>query len=446
MQAQPSIARAIILSQVRAWWWYSLASAMTRALSSTCRALALWIAVAIVLVAGGSIAHAGKQKVAVLTLEVVGNPDPEHLKLAKTLSAELRERVRNSNDFTLVGGDKDLVDEKLMNGCANEAPACMAPIGAKLEAELLMYGKMDRSQKGFQITIRLLRIANRQYVSTWPDDIALKRITDEPKVIAKLAFSKLMPNQTGTLVVKISNVDRATLYIDGKPEGTLASGLYSSTLQPGRYKVGIEAAEKGWMRYEETITVRAGESTPVSAELTRIKATPLDEPARAKKPPPSELTHETGGTVSQQTSKRTGWKVLAAGGLITSAVSGGVWIWSYAKPINGYQGLLDDHHGATSNGMELDSRDCGKTPDADSPNRDKFQDACRARTYTKIAAPITIAAGLVGAGALIYVLLKDDKATEQRPVGAGRRTKKRSLAVTPVVSPDGAGATVRFDW
>jgi hypothetical protein len=418
---------------------------MTRALSSTCRTLAAWVAAAVVVAGGGAVAHAAKQKVAVLTLEVVDNPDPDHLKLARTLSAELRERVRNSADFTLVGGDKDLVEEKLMNGCANEAPVCMAPIGARLDAELLLYGRMSKSPKGFQITLRLLRVANRQYVNTWPEDIPQKKLLDEPKTVAKLAFSKLMPNQSGTLVVKIANVDRATLYVDGKPEGTLASGLYTSTLPPGSYKLWIEAAEKGWMRYEERITVRAGDTTNVSAELTRIKATPLEEPARDKKPT-NELTHETSGTVSQQPPRHTGWKVLAAGGLVTAGVAGGVWVWSYAKPISDYQNLLDKHQGATAGGTELDSRDCSKTADADSMHREEFKDACRARTYTKIAAPITIAAGLVGAGALIYLLLKDDKASEQRPAGAGRRTARRSLAVTPVVTPDGAGATVRFDW
>jgi hypothetical protein len=39
--------------------------------------------------------------------------------------------------------------------------------------------------------------------------------------------------------------------------------------------------------------------------------------------------------------------------------------------------------------------------------------------------------------------------TEQAPTGnaTGRRVKtRRNLIVTPVVSPDGTGATLRFDW
>jgi hypothetical protein len=39
---------------------------------------------------------------------------------------------------------------------------------------------------------------------------------------------------------------------------------------------------------------------------------------------------------------------------------------------------------------------------------------------------------------------KDD--SEQRPASAGRQKKKKNFVVTPVVSPDGTGATLRFDW
>jgi TolB-like protein len=439
---------------------------MTRAPSSSYRAWLQWalrmaaIVAAIVasIVASGSVAHAGKQKVAVLTLEVIGNMDSDHLRLAKVLSTDLRDKIKNSTEYGLVGGEKDFVDEKLMNSCQTEALGCMAPIGAKLDADLLMYGKMERTAKGFQITIKLIRVASRAHVNTWSEDVAFKRVVDESKSIAKLAFGRLMPNQSGTLIVKVPNVDRATVYIDGEAKGTVSSGLYTTSLPEGRYKLAIEAAEKGWNRYEDTITIRAGEPKNVAADLTRIKATPLEEPGRPAGPggsggpggnerKPDELKHETTGTVSQS-SKKTGWKVLAAGGLITSAVAGGVWLWSYSK-ITDYRDLLDTHNGARDEAVpayELDRHDCGGSRVASGTGKQAFKDACSARTRIWVAAPITIAAGLAGAVG-VFMLLRNEKAAEDRPSGtAGRRTKKRSFAVTPVVSPDGAGATVRFDW
>jgi TolB-like protein len=422
---------------------------MTRAPASSYRAWLQWalrmVVIAVAIVASGSVAHAGKQKVAVLTLEVIGNMDSDHLRLAKVLSTDLRDKIKNSTDYGLVGGEKDFVDEKLMNSCQTEALSCMAPIGAKLDADLLMYGKMERTAKGFQITIKLIRVASRAHVNTWSEDVALKRVVDESKSIAKLAFGRLMPNQSGTLIVKVQSVDRATVYIDGEAKGTVSSGLYTTSLPEGRYKLAIEAAEKGWNRYEDMITIRAGEPKNVAADLTRIKATPLDEPGRpggAGAPGNTELKHETTGTVSQS-SKKTGWKVLAAGGLIASAVAGGVWLWSYSK-MGDYTSLPADQFAEDANGKALlNSKDCSKT--ATGPYAGKFNDACSAHTRTWIAGPITIAAGLAGAVG-VFMLLRNEK-TEDRPSGtAGRRTKKRSFAVTPVVSPDGAGATVRFDW
>lgn len=409
------------------------------------------VGLAFVLVGGmGSTALAGKQKVAVLTLEVIGAMDQDNLKIAKSLSHELRTLVGQSSDFTLVGGAKDLVDEKLMNGCQGEALSCMAPIGAKLEAELLMFGKLDRTAIGFQITIKLIRVASREHLKTWSADVPIKRVVDETRAVAKLAFGKLMPNQNGTLIVKVANVDRATVYIGSDPKGLVSSGLFTTALPEGKHKLVVEAVEKGWNRHEEWITITAGDAKNVSVDLTRIKATPLDEPA-GRRAPGDEMKHEITGTVSTGRSKNTGWKVLAAGGLISSAAGAGVWIWSYAKPISSYQRLLDKGqgaHDAADPSYELDSRDCGKgrQPAAGDPGRKAFEDACSARTYTKIAIPFTIAAGLVGAGALVYAVIKSEKGTEERPPTAGRRTKKRSLALTPVVSPDGAGATVRFDW
>jgi hypothetical protein len=48
-------------------------------------------------------------------------------------------------------------------------------------------------------------------------------------------------------------------------------------------------------------------------------------------------------------------------------------------------------------------------------------------------------------GSFFMAFVHDSSGTETRAAASGRR-KRRELAITPVVSPDGGGATLRFDW
>jgi len=112
---------------------------MTRVLSSTC-------VVVLLLVLGGQ-AWAGS-KVAVLGLEVRDSGtgiDPETTKVAKDLTFALRQRAATNayNVSPAPNGDKELIDEKLLNNCDSEAASCMSAIGTELGADLLLFGKID---------------------------------------------------------------------------------------------------------------------------------------------------------------------------------------------------------------------------------------------------------------------------------------------------------------
>ena len=81
--------------------------------------------------------------------------------------------------------------------------------------------------------------------------------------------------------------------------------------------------------------------------------------------------------------------------------------------------------------------------------------AVKARVSTRNTT-LTYVTGLgmgVTAGLAIYaaykgfISVKGDSGKESsQPIGKSTRKKPTRLTVTPVVSPDGAGATVRFDW
>src|SRR5688500_16023360 len=77
---------------------------------------------------------------AVLGLEAIDVPHT----LTDEMSEQLRQRVAAAKEMQLVSG-KDLVEVKLVFGCADEAASCMAQAGKSLDAHKLIYGSVKRS-------------------------------------------------------------------------------------------------------------------------------------------------------------------------------------------------------------------------------------------------------------------------------------------------------------
>src|SRR5207302_6127239 len=128
-----------------------------RAISLVCLSLAL--------LAGAARAAHAKPTIAILGLEVVdngGGVDEKSTKVAKDLTEALRARAKvGTGPYTLApGSDKDLLEMKLLSGCDNEATPCMASMGTELAADKLLYGKVEKEQTGFQITLRLLDVSS----------------------------------------------------------------------------------------------------------------------------------------------------------------------------------------------------------------------------------------------------------------------------------------------
>src|SRR4051812_13481909 len=115
-------------------------AAMTRVLSLTCLVLVLALTTS---------AAVAKPQIAVLGLEVIdpsGTPTAQDTQVAKDLTDGLRGRAKaNTGQYQLApGSDKELIDEKLLNNCDDEKPACMSAIGTQLTAAVLMYGRLQK--------------------------------------------------------------------------------------------------------------------------------------------------------------------------------------------------------------------------------------------------------------------------------------------------------------
>lgn len=410
---------------------------MTHAFSVRSLALAILLTTAL-----GSVAWA-KPKIAVLGFEATGAVDKQAVEVAKDLTDQMRTRAGlPSGQFQLAPNSKrELVDEKLMNGCTDEKPACMAAIGSNIGADLLVYGHVERTKRGggdgYAITTKMLNVASKVVLESWDDFVPLDRATGPGMAeLAKKGYIKLtgekpapdkpVPPQgaekpTGTLVVKVGNAQRGTVFIDEDAKGQLDGGAVTVTLPEGRYKLAIEA--DGYRRYEQSgVEVRAGQSRDVAIALEAAAI---------------------GGVIGPRKSSNTTLKIAAGAGFVVAAAGAAMWIQAYMGPIDTYKGL---NATGTKDGVTIDLTDkqCGQDFSETHGDFDEFQAACRGKTRTAIGAAMVGIGGAVGIGALVYMMVK--KSPEERPTAMGGRTRKRDFVVTPVLSPDGGGATLQFDW
>jgi len=403
---------------------------MTRVLSSACIVL-------LSLVLGRTAWAGGKPPIAILGLEVYDNGsgiDPDTTKAAKELTAALRDRAKAGTGpyVPVPGGEKELIDEKLLNNCDSEAAVCMAAIGTELGADVLMYGKIEKSaQNGqtiYKVSIKLLNVNRKQLANSTVETLPLADSTGvKASTHAKAWYAKLAGISTGGTVVVRANIDRGTVLIDDDAKGSLASGAVTlSGVTEGRHTLAIEA--KDYQRYETSITVRTGETVSHSATLVEL----------SKGPPPAKDPISVEGTVT--TGPRSNvWKPIFYGASVLEAGAIGFAIYEWQKGNSEGRKILSP--------ISYNGDSCSGAPPAGADNQKHFKAACDAFKLQKVGWWVTggVGVAVVGSFIMAFVLDSGSSATETKSASVGHR-KRRELAITPIVSPNGGGATLRLDW
>ncbi|HEU0034230.1 MAG TPA: carboxypeptidase-like regulatory domain-containing protein [Kofleriaceae bacterium] len=389
----------------------------------------------VALVVGHTPAHAGKkERIAILGLEVVSGGsagiDAESTKIATELTLGLRTRPKSGlGPYDLArNSEKELIDEKLISGCNNEEPSCMAQIGRGLSTDYLLYGRIEKksqgSQAGYQISLKLLKVSNLA-VSGWTDFIPLADAANTTKLQdwARKGYKKLTNENTdGTLVVK-ANIDQGTILIDNEERGNISSGKGEVTgLADGKYRLAVQA--KGYQRWEadEPITIRAGETVTREATLKEISG-------EVRECDPAVSTCE--GTVSNVGRPGAGWRKTAyiAGGTTVVLGIGFGYTWSQLAATGKNSGFFD--YGAKCDGGPNEPSQCASGT------------AWTAGTY------ITAVGTAVGVVITSVAVVKGFITNKERRVAAGpggSRSKQSRITVAPLLGPTATGATVLFDW
>ncbi len=271
-------------------------------------ALSVFVLATLVLATTAKTANA-KPKIAILGLEVIdnGGVDKKTTQSARDFADRLRtEASRTSSKYSLAPNSaQDLLELKLLSGCSDEGRTCMSDIGKELGADRLLYGKLERRKRGFQISLKLLNTKTRQMEKTTTELVPTSEL--QGKGMAKWAavlYGRLTGiKEAGSLVVNV-NIDQATVSIDGVVKTTLVDGQAKITgLKEGVHVVTIEA--DGYDSYQAQVVIDSGETADLSIGLleTRVRREPKE---------------------SDNASSGTGWKVAFVGGvLVTSGMAAG---------------------------------------------------------------------------------------------------------------------------
>jgi hypothetical protein len=408
----------------------------------------------------GSVAWA-KPKVAILGLEVAnsGGSDPKDAANAAKLTEELRKIPRGGVgkfDFA-PNSNRELQDEKLMGNCDTEKPDCMSPIGTGLAADFLIYGRVERTiekgKDGYRATIRILNVKAKKLETDKPVEsfvpmgsLSSGEALEEwaQKTYAKVTGEKApappdrpVEKGPGKLVVNSSVKDGAVL-VGGAKKGRLEDGTFTLSLPEGSHEIAIEAP--GHKRFEETITITSGKTKTVNAELVAIVDT---------KPPLPPSEGEGGG-------KRTGLRVLMWAALGAAAAGGAYWAYGYTKITDAEYKLCTGRYEKESRMDCLDPTAIQRIYPADqvadqvaatAAERTKWDDHGKkwGKQVNYVAIPVTLTGVALAVVGLVGGYVMSPSSGKEKQSAAGRRTR-RELTVTPVISPDGGGATVRFDW
>ena len=414
---------------------------MTRALSVTCLTVGLLLA--------GAAAVQAKPSIAVLGLEVTspdnGPVDQQTTAAASNLTLALRDRARAGTGpyDTAPGSDKELIDLKLLNDCSGEAMPCMAKIGNDLGAKFMLYGHVAKQAGAYRVSVTLLNVDNKSKGASKSFDVPVLDLAGGPKGKDTLVWARKiygeMTGETsqGTVVVRVTGADRGTLLVEEngtwQPKGPITSGVGRVVLPEGKYKIAVES--EGFQRWDSTVTVTSGGDTQVPASLVPMPKTDLGTGSGSDVGVGSGSDHSYGGTISDNPGE--GWHKAFVGSAITGgvlAVGFGVSWGLLASTGKAQKSDKDPNPGAFDYGGNCD----GTKP---------LTGLCAQGSKLKTATFITGFGALAIGGFAVVALFESRRssASSKEHASNGHRAH-RQLAITPVVGPTGAGASLQFDW
>ncbi len=249
-------------------------------------------------------------------------------------------------------------------------------------------------------------------------------------------------SDTADCMGKIALKFKADILVYGKIEKRPKDGKDGYQLSMKSFDVAKKSSKEWgeWVPYSDFVEggldarVVRGFDALVGKDANEPVVTPNPTPTPTPNPPPPK---KGGGGFPWKTTAyvSTGLTMVALGG----AIFYGLKVNDLEKNCHPGEGLDPDL--ATSFDMGGGTHTGGFS--ANDCRQSKGDGLAKKSTYAGVAA------GALGAFALFayyegFIAKKSSK--ESSTQTSGRQRKKKQFAVTPILSPDGAGATVRLDW
>src|SRR5262245_51240719 len=253
--------------------------------------------------------------------------------LARELTQALRQRAAGASSFSPVAG-KDLVEIKLVFGCVDEAPACMAHAGRSLGAAKLLFGSLRKAPGGLKVSLKWLDVPSARLEKALTELVAADLATTSGmRTLAVRWFATLSGvSASGSLVVNAPPGTR--VFVDDQLAGTAGDHpLTVGQILPGVHE--IRAEKWGVRSARARVRGRAGEVTQINAHLEaevkeREKEREVESPSStALIPPQSPEPMRDNGERPGHGMRIAFWSSVGAAALMTvSAIVAGTQVLS----------------------------------------------------------------------------------------------------------------------
>jgi hypothetical protein len=394
------------------------------------------------LLSGGAIARA-QTKVAVLGIEVVAAPET----YATCLTKKLKGQVKLTAEVTLVPG-KGMDEIKLVMGCMDERPDCMARAGRSLNADKLLWGTLQKSEGGFDLTLKMLDVEEARILRRATKIVTVKEMKQScgAPTVQEMARSFLASDR-GSIKIT-ANVRGAQVMLGLTVIGlTQTEPLVLRDLPPGKYKIKIEKA--GYKVWEQEVEVLGGELREVQAEMVLFSA--------ATPPPPEDKKPEK---------KKPGkgvnpWKIAFWSGAAVTvgmAVGMGVTGANVLGAQSDKESFIRDYRTQQGdNTLYTPQQDvCDEAAGMDATNRARIEDICDNGKQNATLSNVFLGLMLASAAATGFLYYKayiekespappdeDDKTQPEAPAGEAPVSRSGNgpprWLVSPTAGPRGAG-------
>lgn len=220
---------------------------------------------------GGQGLAQAQQTAAMLGVEAGDAP----VEMAAKLGEALRVQIQQSSKYKLVSG-KAIEEIKLVFGCVEESPTCMATAGRSMQAEKILWGALRANGAGFRFTIKMVDVAKARVEQQVSDDIRDKKLSaaQAAELVNRLTKSFLGGSSVGEVNIT-SNVSGAQI-----KEGVQLLGITDEReptvlrdMTEGQHLLKIE--KEGYLPWEQQVSVRSGDKTQVNAQLVPESDVPL---------------------------------------------------------------------------------------------------------------------------------------------------------------------------